>query len=686
MKKYDTANIRNIALIGGKGVGKTSLVEGMLYTAKATTRLGRVDEGTTIMDYDPLEVERKQTINSKVVPCEWKDCKINIIDTPGYADFIGEAVSSIWVSDVSMIVVDGIGGVDVSTKRMYDYVQKFKRAGAFFINKMDNERTDIDKVMDSIKKVLTSSATLLQIPIVDGGFKGVVDLINMKAYLDGKEVDIPENLKAEADSKRMELMESVAENDEALLEKYLEAGEISEDEMKNGLAKGIANSQIFPVFVGSAYEDKGIDAFLNAIVDILPSPIHSMIPEATKGEEKVELKVDSNAPLAALVFKMSSDPGIGDIFFFRMYSGSISSGDDVFNVNERTNERFGHAFVMKGKDRIEIDGVVAGDIAAIAKLKVTSINNTLATKDNQIKFGDMTFPNPVVPMAIKPKTKKDSDKMGGALSKLTSLDRTIKYHVDREFGETVITGMGDIHIDIMVKRLKDRYGVEIEMGKPRIPYRETITRKAEVQGKHKKQSGGHGQFGDCWIRLEPMPMEKEFEFVNAITGGSIPSKYLPAVEKGIKEAMKKGVLAGYPVVGIRATCFDGSYHDVDSSDMSFQIAGSMAFKKAQEAASPHLLEPILKVETTVPSDFVGDVTSDFSSRRGKVSSMDHIGDMGVVKATVPMSEMDNYSAAVKSITSGAGTFTMVFSHYEPVPPHMAQKIVDEAKKAQEEQK
>jgi elongation factor G len=686
-KKYDTTHIRNIALVGSKGVGKTTAAEAFLFTAKATTRLGRVDEGNSIVDYDPIEVERKQSINSKIIPCEWKDTKINIIDTPGYADFIGDAFSGMWASDVVITLVDSVSGVEVATKRLYNEAKTLGRPRVFLINRMDNEHSNLDQTVSQIKHDLESGAALFQMPIGLGNeFKGVVDLIDMKAYVaEGsttKMVEVPADVAEDAKSKRTELMEAVAESDEQLLEKYLESGELSEDELKSGIVRGVASGQLNPIFVGSAYENNGFLALLDTVVKYFPSP-KDMPPVTLKKGDGSEVTViaDPNGPLAAMVFKVTSDPGVGDVSFFRVFSGTVNSGDDVYNNTQSGSERIGHLLVMKGKERTEVDSALAGDIVSIAKLKNTFVNDTLvANKNSDMQFDSIPFPKPVVPMAVLPKTKKDQDKLGVGLSKLTSIDPTFTYHIDKEFAETIVTAMGEVQIDVMVRRLRERYGVEIDLGKPHIPYREAITRKSEKQGKHKKQTGGHGQYGDCWLRLEPLTDGNEFEFVNAIVGGSIPGKYIPAVEKGVKEAMQKGIVAGYPVVGLKVTVFDGSYHEVDSSDLSFQLAGSLAFRSAMQEAGAQLLEPIADLEVYAPQDYMGDLSSDISSRRGRVSGME----AGVIRAKVPMAELYQYSASVKSITSGAGTYSMQFSHYEAVPAHIAQKVVDEAKREKEE--
>lgn len=684
MKKYDTPNIRNIALVGAKGVGKTSFVEAALFTSKATTRIGRVNEGNSVIDYDPLEIEKQQSLSSKVVPVEWKTVKINCIDTPGYADFIGDAVGAINVADVIVYLIDAINGVEIQTQLLDGYATKLGKPRAFFINKMDMERADLDAAVGSIKEKLASSAALFQIPIGAGtDFKGVVDLLNMKAYVDGKESDVPADVADEAAERRTALMEAIAENDEKLLEKYLETGELSEDEMKAGVAKGIASGGLTPVFLGSAHNNVAIDAFLNTVMDNFPSPADMPPIKAKRSDgSEVETPADPQGAVLALVFKSTSDPGIGDIYYFRVYSGTITSGDDVFNSTRGSAERVGHLLTMRGKDRAEVEAAAAGDISAVAKLKNTNINDTFSVKNAALSIPAIEFPTPVVPLAVLPKSKKDQDKLGIGLSKLTENDPTFTYHIDKEFSETIVTGMGDVQIEVMIKRLKDRYGVEVEFGKPHIPYRERITKKSEKQGKHKKQSGGHGQYGDCWLRLEPQDAGVGFEFVDAIVGGAIPGKYIPAIEKGVKDAMQKGALAGYPVVDLKVTVYDGSYHDVDSSDMSFQIAGALAFKNAMAEAGPQLLEPIVDLEVYAPQDYMGDLSSDISQRRGRVSGMD----AGVLRAKVPMAELYQYSASLKSITSGAGNYMMKFSHYEAVPAHIAQKVIAETQKEKEEAK
>lgn len=691
MKVYETENIRNVVFVGNKGVGKTSLIDNLLFTSGGNTRVGSVEDGSSMLDTDPLELKRQQSMLCKVMPIEWKNCKVNVLDTPGYADFVGEAISALFVADVATIVVDATSGVEIATRRLFDYVQKFNKPCSYIINRMDGEHADFDSAVKSIRDNLSHRAVPIHFPVGKGSsFNGVVDLLSMKTYdYSGgkvKEGDVPADMKDQVTKARTDIIESVAENDEALMEKYLESGELTENELKTGIVRGILSGELQPIMVASAGKSVGMDALLNSIVTWFPEPSKLPFPKAFKPgtEEEVQFDIDAKAPVSAYVFKTTSDPGIGDVFFFRVYSGTISHGSDVQNVTHRGSERFGHIFVIRGKNREEVPSVVAGDIGAVAKLKNTNLGDSLCDKSNQIEIVPPEYPEPMVSLSVKPKSKQDQDKLGMGLSKFMALDPTFRMRLDKEFNETIISGVGEAHLEVVIEKLKDRFGIDIEVGKPRIPYRETIKKAVKVQHKHKKQSGGKGQYGECYLEVSPLPSGGGFEFEDKIVGGAIPSKYIPAVEKGVKDAMTKGVVAGYPVVDVKVAVFDGSFHDVDSSDMAFQIAGSMAFKKAEQEASPILLEPIMNVEVTVPKDNVGDVSSDISGRRGRVSGMDHQGDLGIVKAQVPLAELYKYSTTIRSMTSGAGSHTMSFSHYEPVPAHIVQKIIEETQKAKEE--
>lgn len=688
MKVYESENIRNIALVGNKGVGKTSFLDAVLFHTGANSRIGKVDDGSSQIDYDPMEIKRKQTLTAKVVPVEWKNCKINFIDTPGYADFLGEAICGIGAADVVVVMLDPDRGVEIPAKRLYNLAQSYNKPIAFLMNGYDSEHADLDKCIAAVRETLGARAVFLQAPIGKGpSFNGVVDLLQGKAFVsDGgkaKESAIPADMNDAVSKQRTEVIEIVAENDESLLEKYLGGGDIGENEIKAGLLGGIVSGNIRPVFVSSATKDVGVESFLDMAVQWFPSPAQVPAPKGTNPDthQEEQRKGDKGAPLSAWIFKTTSDPGIGDISFFRVYSGTVSHGDDVYNVTKRTAERMGHIFIMRGNKRDEVPTVMSGDIAAVAKLKSTGIGDTLAPKNAPLIYDFIKYPEPMVSLAVKPKTKQDQDKLGGAFNKLTALDPTFKLHIDHEFNETIISGLGEVHLEVQLERLHERFGIEIEVGKPRVPYRETIRKTVKVQGKYKKQSGGRGQYGDCWIELSPLPAGGGFEFVDDIVGGSIPNRYIPAVEKGIRETMKKGIMSGCPVVDVKASLYDGSYHDVDSSDLAFQIAASMAFKKAEEEANPVLLEPIMNVEITVPSEYMGDISSDVSGRRGRVSGVEHAGDACTIKAQIPLAELYKYSTTIRSITAGAGSHTMSFAHYDQVPQHITQKIVEETKKA-----
>lgn len=693
MKIYSTEKIRNIALIGSKGVGKTTLLDAVVYKSGLSNRFGKVDEKTSFVDYDSFEIKKLQTMISKLIPIEWQDHKINFFDTPGYADFMGEAIGSLGVCDIALMLIDSVNGVDVQTKRLFKYVNELKRPYAFFISKMDRDRADFYKAQESIKNILSKKAVLIQLPIGNGvDFKGVIDLVNMKAitYEGGKVVkkDIPEEYKEEAQLERTSLIETIAENDEKLLEEYLSTGHIDPNEITQGLIEEIAKGEIAPVLIGSPINQIGLDVLLEDIIGYFPSPKDigsKKVVEVSSGQD-ILLKPDVNESLSMLVFKTMSDPGVGDIFFFRIYSGKISHGLDVFNSTKKSSERVGHLFVIKGKERDEVPEANAGDIIAVAKLKGAEINDTLCLKSKTIMIDPIKFPEPIISLAVKPKTKQDQDKLGMGLSKLMASDPTFIMKMDHEFGETIVYGMGETHIEIMVERLKEKFGIDLVLDKPHIPYRETIQKVSSTQCKYKKQSGGRGQYGDVWLKLEPLPLGKGFEFVDDIAGGVIPAKYIPAVEKGVKEAMVKGIVAGYPVVDVRVTLYDGTYHTVDSSDMAFQIAGSMAFKKAQQDAKPVILEPIIELEVMAPGQYLGDISNDVSGRRGKVTGMEHEGEMGIIKALVPLAEMYKYSTVLRSITRGSGSHHIAFSHYEKVPPHVSGKIVEEAQKEKEEAK
>ncbi len=694
MKDFKIDQIRNVGVVGHGGVGKTSLVETMLYDAKVTTRLGRVDEGTSLSDYTDDEIERKVSIGASLLHLEWKNHKINVVDMPGYQDFIGEVVGGLRVTETALILLSAQSGVEVGTEQVWNIAENYKLSRMFFVNRMEKEHADFEKVTKQARESFGQKVVPIQIPIGEGpDFKGMVDLVKMKAlYFDkdgkSKEDKIPSELEAKAKEYQEKLIEAVAETDDALLEKFFDKGELSGDEIKQGLRKGIAERSIYPLGCGSALGNVGVAAFLDYIVAFLPSPsdfvhVEGKVP-GTEKEKKI--KISSDESLCAFVFKTVSEPHVGELTFLKVYSGKLQSGMDVYNSTREASERIGQIYALNGRERREIGIVNAGDIAAVVKLKNTKTGDTFCDKKNPVILSPIAFHNPVINMGIRPRKRGDEEKIANGFAKLHEEDPTFIMEVDADIKQTIIYGQGELHLEVMVDRLKRRFGVEVELEKPRIPYRETITSKVEAQGKYKRQSGGRGQYGDVWIRLEPLPRGERFEFVNKIVGGAIPSKYIPSVEKGIVGAMVEGVLAGYRVVDAKITLYDGTFHEVDSSDLAFKIAGSMGFKNAATKAKPVMLEPIYNLEVIVPEDFMGDVMGDLSSRRGRILGMDQEGNFQKIKAQVPLAELYKYSTSLRSLTQGRGLHTREFSHYEEVPRDIADKLIKEAQQAKEAEK
>ncbi len=682
--------IRNIALIGHGGCGKTSLAEAIAYHCKITTRIGRVNDGTTICDSDQDERERKISIRASLLSCPWKEYKINLIDTPGYADFFGEVVGALKVVDSAILVLSSPSGVEVGTEKVWNQVKQYNLPSLIFINKMDKENANFQNSLNAAKERLNPKVTPFQIPIGEGAsFKGIVDLLRNKAYIhsQGKveEENIPDEIKDKAGNLREALMETIAESDDALLEKYLESGELSEEEIKEGLKKAVATRSIIPLLCGSALNDIGTAPLLDTIVNSLPSPIDRGEIKGInpQNEEEEKRTPDESQAFSALVFKTKVEPHVGQMNFFRAYSGKVSSGEEVYNATSQNREKMGQLVITQGKEQKKVSEVGAGDMAAALKLKHTSTGDTLCAPSQPIILEGPRFPEPIISLALKPSSKKDQEKLSTALGELVSGDPTLNWHMEHEFGEAIISGMGELHLEILIGRLKRKFGVEVVLGKPRIAYRETIQAKAKAQGKYKKQTGGRGQYGDCYIEIEPLELGKGFEFVNDIFGGAIPAKYIPSVEKGVKETIVKGVLAGYPVVDVRVTLCDGSFHEVDSSDIAFKIAGSMAFKKAVQEAKPVLLEPVMSVEVMAPEEYMGDLNGDLNSRRGRIMGIETKGRNQTIKAQVPLAKMYMYATSLKSITHGQGTYSMKFSHYEKVPPRIAQEIIAQSKKKEE---
>lgn len=671
MKTFTPDKIRNVGIVAHGGAGKTSLTEAILYNAGLTSRLGKVDDGTTVTDYLPEEIKRKVTITSTLAPMEWKNNKVNLVDTPGYADFIGEVKGTLRAVDNVLMVVCGVSGVEVQTEVIWDYASEKEMPRIIFINKLDRENSSFNKVLDELKDTFGTGIVPIQIPIgSETAFTGIVDILKQKAYdfKSGKmnEIEIPAELQDQVAEHREAIMEAAAEGDDELLMKYLEGEELTPEEIIAGFKKGVKEGKIYPVLAGSALNNIGIPLLMDSLVDFLPSPA------------EINDKDLLNDKPSALVFKTLADPYVGKLSFFRVFTGKLKASDGIFNANKEKEEKVGQFLMVRGKTQENLSEVWAGDIAAVAKLQETLTGHTLTTKANPVILEPIEFPEPTLAVAISPKSRGDEDKVGNALSKLLEEDPTLRIEKNTETKETILKGMGDLHLDIISERMKTKFGVEVEMRTPKVPYRETIRNTIKIQGKHKKQSGGAGQYGDVWLNLEPLP-DKDFEFAEKIFGGAVPKNYFPAVEKGIREAMEAGILAGFPVINVKATLVDGSYHPVDSNEMSFKIAGSLAFRKGMEKANPIILEPIMNVEIVVPEQFMGDIMGDLNSKRGRISGMEPKGKFQIIKAQAPLAEMYRYAIDLKSITQGRGSFKMELSHYEEVPHKIAEEIINSKK-------
>ncbi len=677
MKQYETGDLRNICICGSGTTGKTQFAEIMLHSAGAIERLGNTDSGNSTCDYNPDEIERKISIRSAIAFCEWKDKKINIIDTPGYADFVGEMIGGISVADTVILNICAFEGVGIRTERVWEYAQEKKKPAIIFTNRMDKENANFDNVVTVGKEKLTPNIAPITIPIGSAEtFSGIVNLLTNKAIIDGNETEIPEEVKSSAQTYRDSLIETIASSDDSLTEKYLDGKELTPDEIKGSLKKGIIEGKIVPLFAGSSLNNIGIGEVLDFIVDYLPSPL----------ECDSIAKVDPKGDLSALVFKTSVESHMGVINYMKIISGSISAGSDIYNVTKRSSERMGQLSYPRGKNRIETKTAVAGDIMAAVKLKSTGTNDTLHKSKKADEIPPIKFPEPLIDMAVYAKSKGDEEKIGNAIHAATIEDSTLRFEMDKETKEFILSGIGGLQLEIVVDNAKKMHDLEVELKKPRIPYKETILGKSQAQGKHKKQSGGRGQYGDCNIRIEPLERGKGFEFVNSIFGGSIPSSYIPSVEKGIKAAMEKGFIAGYPAMDVKVELIDGSYHDVDSSNIAFEIAGSIAIRKAFEQATPCLLEPIVDIEVIMPEEFMGSVIGDLNSRRGRVLGMGRKGKKQSVKAQVPLGEVFNYATDLRSLTKGSADSRMDFSHYEVTPGNVSQSLVEEYQKQREEGK
>lgn len=686
MKEYKVEEIRNLSLVGHGGVGKTSLAEALLFSAGRITRMGKIEEGSTQSDYSQDEIERQVSITTSLLHLDWKSHRFNILDTPGYADFVGEVIGALRVSDGAVVLLSSTSGVEVGTEVVWDYAEKYWIPRLLFVNQIEKDHADFYKVLNGARENFGSGVVALQLPVGQGSdFKGVIDLIGGKAYHlpSGEEAKIPGDMEGKVSEFKEKLMEGVAESDDELLERYLDKGELSTDELKEGLRKGVRGRLLFPLFCGSGTSNLGSPQLLDGIANYLPSPVDLPSPEGTRpgSEEGEKREVKLEAPMSSLVFKIISEPHVGELALFRVYSGSLRSGDEVLNSGRRHSEKVGQIYTINGKERGEVGIVSAGDMGALVKLKDTHTGDTLCERSHPIVLPGIDFPKPVIRIAIEPKTKGDEERISNGLNKLRNEDPTFFTQVDSEIKQTIISGLGELHLEVIVGKLKRKFGVDVDLVRPKIPFKETILGRAEAQGKYKKQTGGRGQYGDAWLRIEPLPRGGGFEFVNAIVGGVIPTKYIPAVEKGIKEAMNEGILAGYPVVDFKITLYDGSYHSVDSSDLAFKIAGSLALKKAFMDAKPILLEPIYNIEVTVPEEFLGDVMGDLSSRRGKIQGVTPSGQFKKIKGQIPLAELYKYSTSLRSHTQGRGMHTMDFSHYEEVPKEVGGKIIAEAKES-----
>jgi len=696
MRDFTSDHIRNVGLIGHGGAGKTSLSEAFLFSAGSTTRLGKVEEGNTMSDYHPDEVQRQISINTSLLFFEWKNTKINVIDTPGYTDFTGEVKSALRVSDMGVVLLKAVEGVEVGTEIVTRYTGEYHTPTLFIVNKLDHENADFDKVVRQAQEFISHDIIPIQFPLTQGlAFDSIVDVVRMKvlkytAGANGKysEEEIPAEIKAKADALRQQVLELIAETDETLLNRYIEQGGLSADEITRGIRVGMRERKLFPLLCASATGNVGASSVMDFIVEFGPSPtdmgdLHGKVPGTSNGSGAADLvvKQDAAGQPSLFVFKTVSESHVGELSFFRVCSGTVMPGLDLVNQSNGKPERMSQLYLMNGKERKEIGRLVAGDLGAAVKLKDTHTNNTLSSKTFPVTYAAILFPEPVFSAAIIPKAKGDEDKIANGLHSLHQEDPTFVFRVDPEIHQTIISGQGELHLDVIVKRLKQKFNVDVDLIEPRVPFRETI--KAVVKDseyKHKKQTGGHGQYGHVHLRLEPLKRGQGFEFLDEIVGGVVPNKYIPAVEKGVVETMKEGVLAGYPVVDVRVALHYGSYHDVDSSEMAFKIAGAMAFRKGFMEAKPILLEPIYNLEVKVPEDAMGDVMGDISGRRGKILGMESVGHYQVIRAQVPLSELYKYATVLRSKTGGRGIFTSSLSHYEEVPREQVDKIIAASEK------
>ena len=680
MKEYQTDQLRNVVMLGHSGAGKTSFSEAALFATGAITRLGKVDDGNTTSDYDPDEVKRQISISLSLIPCEWSEAKINLIDTPGYADFQGQVQEGARAADGALIVVDAVAGIEVGTDLAWGYADEESLPRMVLINRMDRENADFTAAVEQLRESFGKQCVALQLPIgAQDDFEGVVDLLEMQAFLgEGRDAsDIPESLGAEVASYREQLVEAIAETDDNLINKYLEGEELTAEELSTALRAAVISGSVVPILVASATKSIGIARALDALVRYSPSPLDASAVLATDGEDsELSLTADSGGPLAVLAFKTTADPYVGKRTYLRVVSGSLKSDSHVWNAKRKKDERLGQLFFLRGKDQEQTPSIAAGDIGAVAKLAETTTGDTLCAKERPLLLPEIAGPVPSYSLAVYPKTKADLDKMGAALSRIRDEDPSIRVHRDADTNETIISGLGEAHIEVAAERMKRKFGVEVDLITPKVPYKVTVTNTAKVDVIHKKQSGGHGQYARVAIDLAPRERGSGFEFSSSIVGGSVPKQYIPAVEKGVAEAMEGGVLGGYPLTDVKVNLFDGKEHPVDSSEMAFKIAGSVALKQGVKDANPVLLEPIMRISVTVPESHTGDVLSDLNGKRGKVQGMTPQGALTVIEAQVPLAEVQRYATDLRSITQGRAHYTMEMSHYEEVPAHIAQKVIE----------
>jgi elongation factor G len=696
MKQYKLQDIRNIGLVGHGGSGKTSLAEAILYLSGVSDRLGKVGDVSSVMDYDPDEVKCGHSIDASVAFCEVNATKLNLIDTPGSSNFISDTPACLRVVDGLIFVISADEGVQFYTEKIWNWADQLNLPRIIFLNKLDHERANISPVLDTVKKKLKKTPVFIQLPDAAGQkFSGIADLIDSQFYTYekngkgiGKAGETPSDIKDEVEISHSELMEAVAEVDDELLELYLEHGELTEEEFTKGLIEGIQSGQLIPVVCGSALQNIGVDLLLNTAIKYLPSPDNcaGVMARRVQDDAEVSRSASAGVPTSGMVFKTIADPYAGKLTLFRMFSGSLKGDSSIYNATQDTNERVGQLYMLQGKNQVQVSEISAGDIGTVAKLKSTVTGDTFSDTEEKVVFPSIDFPVPVFSRALVPKTRADEEKISSALHRLLEEDPSLKMERNAQTGQLLISGLGQVHFDVTLERLKRRFGVEVDVKVPKVPYREAIKGSTKVQGKYKKQTGGKGQFGDTWIEISPLKRGEGYIFEDNIVGGSIPKTYIPAVDKGIQEAMANGIIAHCPMVDVKVRLYDGSYHNVDSSEMAFKIAGSLGFKKGVMECKPVLLEPIMNMEIVVPSDHVGDIMGDINSKRGKIQGVDPEDDTQTIRAYVPMAEVLNYAADLTSLTGGRGMFIMEFDHFEDVPEHLMKKIIDEANHDFEEKK